>query len=124
MKHSNGQQVKFLQESVQNTPDLESIKKTAKLLALHSGKRVTLDQCVTLLDEAAMECDVEVGKVSSHVWCWPCSTYQTHTHDVHGLSSSHCDPFAVSHDDFSSVHSTDFHHPFEDISPLVLDASI
>ena len=63
---SEAQEQKCLEQSVQNVPDLADIKKTSKLLEINTGKTVSLDACATLLNEAAMDCDINVVKVNSH----------------------------------------------------------
>ena len=74
--HTDAQKHTFLEDSVQNIPQLASIKSTAELLDNHTsgGTKTTFEKCVTTLKKAAQECDLKVCRVASKLCRPSCTT--------------------------------------------------
>ena len=74
---------------------------------------------MTLLDQAALDYDLKVGRVSSCVRRTPRPQRNTYNHEFESPSIDF--PPSPS---FQEVYSADYHHHYDDIPPLDLDASI
>ena len=121
IKYSDDQEQQYLEQAVQNVPDLANIKKTSKLLEISTGKSVSLDEYTTLLNEAAMDYDLKVGTVSARVRRQPRQQRQTYLHEFPTEESL---PYSAQAHDFHSMYSADYHHHYDDVPTLDLDASI
>ena len=115
---SEAQEQKHLEQSVQNVPDLANIKQTSKPLEINNDKTVSLDAHATLLNEAAMDCDIKVGKVNSHFTRKPRQQRQTCLHEFPDTETFPC---STQMHDCDPMHSTDHDHHCNDLD---FDASI